>query len=222
VPRRYLFSDESGDFYFSRSPHASRYFAVGTLLVDEVELGRLRQAMAALRDSLAWANHGLDSYFHATDDSDPIRKAVFTVLSNFDFRVDVTLLEKAKAMPRCRTDEATFFKYAWFYHLKYAAPRCFGVDDEAMIIAAELGTRKKRRAFRAAIEDVMTQCIPYRVKRTLAFWPCSSDFALQAADYCLWAVTRKLERGDDRYYNVIKGKIGSEFDLWSTGSTVYY
>ncbi len=53
-----------------------------------------------------------------------------------------------------------------------------------------------------------------RVKRTLAFWPCSSDFALQAADYCLWAVTRKLERGDDRHYNTI--------DLWETSSATHY
>jgi hypothetical protein len=65
----------------------------------------------------------------------------------------------------------------------------------------------------------MRQCISYRVKRTLAFWPCSSDFALQAIDYCLWAVFRKWERGDSRYYDLIKSKIRSEYDLCAT---LYY
>ncbi|WBB64086.1 hypothetical protein O7599_16895 [Streptomyces sp. WMMC500] len=59
-------------------------------------------------------------------------------------------------------------------------------------------------------------------KRTLAFWRDESDFALQAVDYCLWAVFRKWERGDDTWYKKIEQKVQREFDLWGTGTIEYY
>ncbi len=220
--RRYLFSDESGDMQCRAGGQVSTYFAVGTLLIEEGELARLRSEMAALRDDLAWSDQGLDSCFHATEDSYVVRDRVFDLLQQFDFRVDVTLLQKNKAQPHIRRDDPTFFKYAWFYHLKHLAPRILHAEDEILIVAAELGTKRVRKAFRAAIEDVMHQCLPFRVKRSLAFWRDESDFALMAVDYCLWAVFRKWERGDELNYKKVQDKIKTEFDLWQYGSTTYY
>ena len=220
--RHYLFSDESGDLQCRRSTDVTKYFAVGTLLIEEAELAKLRASMAGLRDELAWSNHGLDTCFHATKDSEYVRERVYDLLAQFDFRVDVTILQKNKARPHVRTSEPTFFKYAWYYHLRHIAPQIFREDDEVLIVAAELGTRRARKAFRHAIEDVMRQCLHYRVKRTLAFWRDDSDFALQAIDYCLWAVFRKWERGDDGPYKKIANKICREYDLWQSGTIEYY
>lgn len=222
--RRYLFSDESGDLQFRASPHVTDRFAVGTMLIDEDELASLRAAMAALRDDLAWSHQGLDSCFHACEDPWPVRNRVFDLLAEFDFRVDATLLQKNKARPHIRSDEPTFFQYAWYYHLKYLATweKIFKPDDEVLIVAAELGTKKARKAFRSGIEEVMKQCLDFRVKHTLAFWRDESDFALMAVDYCLWAVFRKWERGDDTAYKKIAEKVHSEFDLWGRGTTTYY
>ncbi len=171
---------------------------------------------------MAWSSHGLDSAFHATTDQQYVRDRVFEVLAHLDYRFDVTLLEKRKTQPQLRPDEQRLFKYAWYYHLKHLAPRVFGQDDEVLIVAAELGTKKKRNAFRLVIEDVMTQCLHYRVKRTLAFWRDESDFGLQAVDYLTWAVTRFYERGDSRSYDLIAHKVTSAFDLFGTGTTFYY
>jgi len=220
--RRYLFSDESGDLQFRAHPQVTRYFAVGTLLVDEAQLRDLRSRLSEVRDELAWKSQGLDSTFHATTDAQAVRDAVFDVLSQLDFRFDVTLLEKRKAQPQTRSSAPKFYRYAWFYHFKYVAPRVLGPDDELMVVAAEIGTNKERAAFRDAIAEVLRQCLEFKVKRRLAFWRDDSDFALQAVDYLTWAVTRKYERGDSRSYNLIKDKIVSEFDLWQWGQTHYY
>lgn len=221
--RKYLFSDESGDLQCRHDPkNVSKYFAVGTLVVTEEQLKRLRWALLALRDELAWGSQGLDSAFHATNDRQNVRDAVFAVLTALDYRFDVTLIEKSKALPKIRPDEPTLFKYAWYYHLRYHASQVFGDGDEVLIVAAELGTKKKRQAFRGAIEDVMTQCLPYRVKRTLAFWRDESDVALQAVDYLTWAVTRFYERGDRRSYDLIAHKINTTYDLFKLGNTHYY
>ncbi|ROP40714.1 DUF3800 domain-containing protein [Saccharothrix texasensis] len=222
MARRYLFSDESGDLQFRATSQVSRYFAVGTLLIEEPELGELRRALATARDELAWAKHGLDSTFHATTDSQYVRDAVFEALKPIDFRVDVTLIDKPKAQPKIRPDEPTFFRYAWYYHLKYLAPRTLKANDELLVVAASIGTKKGRAAFRGAIEEVMTQCVPFRVKRTLAFWRDESDFGLQAADYCTWAVMRAWERGDDRSLKLIRDKVYSEYDIFKSGTQTYY
>lgn len=222
MARRYMFSDESGDLEFRRHHQVTRYFAVGTMLIDEGQLATLRADLAAVRDELAWQHQGLDSTFHATADTRTVREAVFARLRTLDFRIDVTLLDKPKAQPQTRVTEAMFFQYAWFYHLRYLAPRILSVDDELLVVAASIGTKKGRAAFRAAIESVMTQCVPFRVKRTLAFWRDDSDFALQAVDYCTWAVMRKWERNDNTYYDLIKDKVSNVYDLWQAGTTTYY
>ncbi|MFJ8815885.1 DUF3800 domain-containing protein [Amycolatopsis thermoflava] len=222
MARRYIFSDESGDLQFRRHHRVTRYFAVGTMVIEEKALGQLRSLMGGLRDELAWLHHGLDSTFHATEDSHAVRTLVFETLKQVDFRVDVTLLDKPKAQPHIRQDEATFFKYAWFYHMKYLAPRVLQPNDELLVVAASIGTKKGRAAFRGAIEDVLKQCVSFRVKRTLAFWRDESDFALQAVDYCTWAVMRKWERGDDHYYKLIESKIRNVYDLWRIGTVEHY
>lgn len=222
LDRKYLFSDESGDLQFRGHQQETRYFAVGTLFVDEAQLRTLRSVLSEVRDELAWKNHGLDSTFHATTDAQAVRDAVFLALAGLDFRVDVTLLEKRKAQPKIRTTSPQFFRYAWYYHLKYLAPQLLAPSDQLLVVAAELGTKKERAAFRGAISEVMNQCVSFRVKRTLAFWRDESDFALQAVDYCLWAVTRRYERGDARSYDLIRDKIGTEFDLFKRGTTHYY
>jgi hypothetical protein len=179
-------------------------------MIGEADLGRLRTGLARLRDGLAWKRHGLDSYFHATMDSPAIRALVFVALTQIDFRVDVTLIDKASVEVALRNDRPAFFGHIWQRHLERLAPSLFKPDDAVLVVAAELGTRRERREFRRAIEVVMHTCLPYRVKRTLAFWPSASDFALQAVDYCLWAVFRRWERGDDTYHKLIASKLGSE------------
>lgn len=190
--------------------------------MDEPQLRELRTALSRLRDELAWRSHGLDSTFHAAEDKQHVRDQVFTVLSHLDFRFDVTLLEKRKAQPQVRISDQALFKYAWFFHLKYKAHQMFMEGDEALIVAAELGSKKKRQAFRDVIEAVLKQCVPYRVKHTLAFWRDESDFALQAVDYLTWAVTRFYERNDSRSSDLIKDKVSTAYDLFGPGETYYY
>jgi hypothetical protein len=65
-----------------------------------------------------------------------------------------------------------------------------------------------------------------RVKEWKAdFMPCHADPCLQVADYCAWAIQRKWEskgKSDVRSYDIIKGKITYEYDLFESGKTNYY
>ena len=134
--------------------------------------------------------------------------------------MDATILEKRKAQPHLQA-ERELYKMAWFLHFKHVAPRVATKTDRLMVMAASLGTKKKKATFHRAVDDVVWQvspCHSYRV----AFWSMESDPCLQVADYCTWAIQRKWERNDTRSYDLIKDKIKSEKDIWRVGTKYYY
>jgi hypothetical protein len=221
VARQHIFADESGTFVRSRARNVSRYFYVGTLHIDEDTLSRLRNIMAVLRDNLALRNLGLNSYFHAAQDSVPIRRAVFEVLAEMHFRIDVTMVDKGKAPPELRPS-TKLFAYTWQKHLANLAPRIMAPRDELLLTAAALGTRRQRTDNRKVIEDAMRAANLHETRWILAFWPSASDVTLQVTDYCLWAVQRSTELGDETFYTMIKDKVYTMVDVWEGDKWLEY
>ncbi|MDB4950165.1 MAG: hypothetical protein JWM27_2814 [Gemmatimonadetes bacterium] len=168
MARKYVFADESGNFDFSRRNGASRYFILATISCDSCTPG---DALLTLRRELAWEGHGLNSEFHATDDPQSVRDRVFALIAREDFRVNVTVLEKSKALPRLRTSDETFYKTAWYLHLRHVAPRVAGRHDELLVVSASLGTRARRQAMYAAVHDVVSQVTPTADFRAAACRP---------------------------------------------------
>lgn len=219
APRRlFVFADESGDLVFSRNGSASRFFTLTTLTALDCTIGA---GLQDLRRTLAWEGIGLDCEFHATEDAQAVRDRVFPVLASHRYRLDITVLEKSKAMPHLRTDRQRFYQHAWYFHFKRLAALLHGRVDEVLMISAALGTKKERTNFRSAVVDVATQLLPGIVHQVAA-WQAASEPCLQAVDYCCWAVHRKWERDDARSYDLIKPRIQSEFDLFARGTTHYY
>lgn len=214
---RYVFSDEAGNFDFSRNSGASRYFILGTVTADDCRIG---DDLLQLRRELGWRGMHLDSVFHATEDPQGVRDEVFRILGGGEFRIDVTILEKSKAQAHLQSERA-LYKMAWYLHFKHVAPNVAIKADRMFVVASSLGTKKKRGTFHTAVDEVVAQVSPCRSHR-VAFWPAASDPCLQVVDYCVWAIQRKWERDDRRSYDLIKAKIKSEFDVWSIGEKHYY
>jgi Protein of unknown function (DUF3800) len=225
MTRRYVFADESGNFDFRdhvRYPGASRYFAVGTVMIEgDAAVQALDETLLQLKRDLAWNNVVHDDAFHASVDAQAVRDAVFSAIAPHKFTVDVTLLEKSKSQPKLRVDEPTFYKYAWWFHFKHLAAN-FRPGDELLVVAASIGTKRRRNAFKDAVESVVRQCTDVRVPRQVAFWPVEAEPCLQVADYCVWAVGRAWEKGDDRAKSQIAGKVRTEWDYFQWGSIFYY
>jgi len=218
MSRKYVFADECGNFDFSSKPGASRYFILVTMTVDSCSVG---QELLALRRELAFRGVGLDREFHATTDEQAVRDAVFEVIAPEPLRIDAVILEKCKTYAYVRSSEDRFYKTAWYQHMKYVAPRVISADDELLVVSASIGTKKKKSLFHAAVTDVLRQVSPTATVQ-VASWSAVSDPCLQIADYCAWAIQRKWEMGDRRSYNLIKAKVGTEFNLFALGTTKYY
>lgn len=214
---RYVFADEAGNFDFSLNSGASRYFILCTATMDTPIVG---DQLLALRRELGWKGLHLDSVFHASSDPQAVRDEVFDLLQASEFRIDATILEKRKALPRLQ-HERPFYKLAWYLHFKHVAPRIASRTDRLFVTAASLGTKKQRGSFHQAVDDVVDQVAPCRSHR-VAFWAMESDPCLQVADYCTWAIQRRWERGDTRSYSLIEDKLRSEYNAWASGPKYYY
>lgn len=219
MTRYYCFADEAGNFDF-RPPEvgASRYFILTTVTMTDNEVGH---ALMNLRHQLAFEGVGVERPFHATEDLQSVRDRVYACLADFPFRVDATVLEKAKAQPQIRQEAWYFYKLAWYLHLKYVALRVFHRGDDLLMVAAKLGTNRTRSGFSKAVDDVVRQTC-HGVNHRTAFWGSASDPCLWVVDYCSWAIQRKWERGDRRSHDLIAGRIKSEFDCWAAGKTRYF
>lgn len=129
--------------------------------------------------------------------------------------MDATVLEKRKAEPHLQ-NELGLYKMGWFLHFKYVATS----QDRLLVVAASLGTKKTRRLFGDAVDDVVRQVSPARHR--VAFWAADSDPCIQVADYCSWAVQRSWERGDSSFLNLLGNKVATNKDIWATGTTYQY
>ena len=215
MPRIHVFADESGNFDFSRSQGSTRYFVLTTVAFAECDA--VSGDLLRLRHQIAWDGHDHPGPFHANHDPQPVRERVFRAIKAHDFRVDALVLEKAKAMPRLRSSAELFYQYSWFYLMKYVAPQVAKVGDELLVVAASIGSKKKKReAFYSDVRGVMQQVAPTMQFRT------ACDACLQVADYCGWAIFRKWELGDATMHTLVAPKIASEYDLFAVGTTYYY
>ena len=218
MTRIYVFGDEAGNFDFRRSGGASQYFILTTVAMTDCTVG---DQLLDVRRQLAWDGIQLNAEVHASEETQVVRDAVFAALEPLDFRVDATIFEKPKLMPKYSSNPDSFYKLAWFEHFKYVAPRLRSLGDEVLVVAASIGTRKRQAALHAAVQDVVDQVAPFSDYRT-AFWTATSDPCLWVADHCSWAIQRKWERGDNRSYDLIQPKIRSEWEIFRRGKTTYY
>lgn len=219
MSRAYIFSDEAGDFVFERNIRASRYFIVCTVTLPDCSVGT---ALQDLRRDMVWRKMPVkDNMFHCTQDKQAVRDEVYDLLSQFEFRVDATILEKSKAQPQTRNTNDRFYQYAWYYHLKTIGPALLREHEEAMISAAAIGTKKGQAVYTNAVNDVMQQTIKGKSWVT-TFPPSKAEPCLQVADYCAWAIQRKWERDDTRSYDIIENKVRREYDLFTRGTRHYY
>jgi hypothetical protein len=208
VGRIHVFADEAGNLDFGTGPGATRYFILTTVTLTDCSVG---DALLSLRRQLAWEGvEQVTADFHATAERQEVRDRVFGVLGPLPFRVDATIFEKRNAVEKLRTNEPLFYETAWRLHFNHVAKRIAGADDELLVVAASIGTRKQRGIFHKAVHDVVEQTAPVQAFRT-ASWAAASDPCLWVADFCAWAIQRKWEQRDPRSHVLIQDKIATEF-----------
>lgn len=200
----YLFVDESGDFDFAST--GSRYFIFGVLSTPNPNA--LTVSLANLRYELLEGGQEIEC-FHATNDRQAVRDSVFRVLRDCTpFDLDFLVVEKAR-IPAEEREPTEFYPRFGNSLVERVLARYEDDDSRIIVITDRLPIKRHRNAVEKAFKTAIRQMLGSRAF-TIVHHPSSAHGALQAADYCLWAVQRKWKSGDERSYRLIADLIRSE------------
>ena len=201
--------DESGDFAQPGLAGRSNYFGVTTVIAPD---NRLQHDLLDLRRELMRAGVRLPAGFHATSVDWDVRRTVYESLARHELRIDTTYVTKSRLRPHLRDSNLRLWKLVWYFHLKHLIPQVAQPEDEVLVIAASITTAMKRSDVEAALIDVVSQLHDGPQQAHLV--QASADLALQAADFCAWAIQRRLERGIADAYDAVSRHVHSEHRLF--------
>ena len=156
---------------------------------------------------------------------------VFRLFESHVFRFFAVVRDKAVIVQKVL--EHNRVKSTYRYHPNQLYDRCISdllkerlhKGDSIKICFARRGTKDRTEALEKAIEAARTA---FRVKWgitgaapiEIVEADCNTTVCLQVADYCLWALQRFYERGEDRFLSVIESKIGLIHDRDDTRESV--
>lgn len=174
-----------------------------------------------LRQELVWRKVRLNDYFHASEDLQEVRDAVFERMLKWPFSIQVTIIEKSKTEKSLTDNLERFYNQVWYLHFEHGVKNQLTGCTDFLIAAASLGTKKERAMFRTAFDDAIVRA-DAQYNWATDFPAAATSPSIQVADYCAWAIRRKWEMEDSRSYDQIKNRITYEKDIWESSEKHYY
>lgn len=220
MPRSlYIFLDEAGDFAFSEK--GTRYFIVGSITAERPF--PVYHDLTELKYDLAEQGTDLE-YFHASENAQAVRDQVFAIVQRHldGIQIDTTIVEKRKTGPALQVPEK-FYPRMLGYHLEFILRQYRLTDyDSVIVYTDQIPVQRNREAIKKAVKQTLAKSLPTGVAFQVLHHDSKSNFQLQVADYCTWAVYRRWARQDERSYRLIATAVRSEFDIFRTGTQRYY
>ena len=93
---------------------------------------------------------------------------------------------------------------------------------EVLVFTDRIPVARKRNAVEKAVRMPLADMLPKTARYRLLHHDSKSNFDLQIADDCNWAIYRKWDRGGRSLLQRIQTAIYSEFDISRTGTRFYY
>jgi hypothetical protein len=215
----YIFIDEGGNFDFS--PGGTPHFTL-SCVTRERPFGDYSEFISLKYDLV---ERGSDKeYFHASVDLQSVRDNVFEIIGRnlSGLRIDAVIVEKRKAHPSVRQG-TEFYPRILGYLLRHVLKHySLSQYAEVIVFTDRIPVKGKRNAVEKAVKTTLSKMLPKTARYRLLHHDSKSNFQLQIADYCNWAIYRKWDRNDLRSYDLIKSAVKSEFDIFETGNTKYY
>lgn len=96
--------------------------------------------------------------------------------------------------------------------------------SEVLVFTDRIPVEKKRGAVEKAIKTTLARMLPKTARYRVFHHNSRSNFQLQIADYCTWAIYRKWasDGKDVRSFDLIRSAVRSEFEIFKEGKNVYY
>ncbi|MEK0210022.1 hypothetical protein WM015_08035 [Bifidobacterium mongoliense] len=247
---RHRFIDEAGDMTFYTRKHGKRIPAVGIDGVSscfmmgmvhvkedlesarnkirdfdhEIESSVFFRSFLSVQKSIRSGRHGF--YTHAKNDPAELRYEFFKLmLDDIDFTIQVVVGRKIQSLyeKQHHGKESEFYADLLSHLIKDKAS-----INGLIVDVAQRGSSTSNNNLHHALEIAHSRSINNRRMRELGdgikfnVQPYDEDPLLSLSDYGLWAVQRVFERGDEKFYQLIKAKIVLVHDLYDQSNYAQY
>lgn len=215
----HIFLDESGNLDFN--PSGSRYF-----VMTSISLVR-PFPWAARLDDLKYdcIEHGQDlEDFHCGHDNWRVRRDVFDIIaSNLGaIVIDYLVVDKPKTAPEYQ-DASRFYAFMLEYLLDHVVTSHPCVEASKVIVITDtIPAKKKRRVTERRIRRSFVAKAPAGRQFSILHHDSRSHYGLQVADYCSWALYRKLQQGDSTYFDKIEPAVRTRLEIYRSVQSRYY
>ncbi len=203
----YIFLDESGDlgFDFTKSK-TSQVFVVTFLFVQNKEpveriVKKVFKQFSPLERSF---HHGC---LHAHKEKPKVRNQVLNLLAEKDVSVMAIYLNKKKVYTNLQDEKHVLYNYVTNILIdRVYNKKLVPLNETIHLVASRRETNKfLNQNFTQYLESQVSSShkLPIQVEIKAPY----EEKCLQIVDFVSWSIYRKIEHGDESYYNLFKQKI---------------
>ena len=98
----------------------------------------------------------------------------------------------------------------------------FEIVKHVNIITDTLPIQSKKKAVQKSIKLNLATRLPEGIGHSIMHHSSRSCFGLQIADYCGYAIWKKWEKNKTEYYEKVKQRVKSEFNIFRSGTSFFY
>lgn len=206
----YIFLDEGGNLDFSIN--GTKYFTLTSITKE-----RPFYAFSDLTDlKYDFIEQGIElEYFHASEDRQQVRNEVFKIINKHfkNSEIDSLIVEKRKI-------DSDYYSEIRFYPLMLGALLTLILNrikvseySKILIFTDSIPVKSKKKAVEKSIKTILSNILSKNIEYAILHHSSKSNFDLQITDYCNWAVYRKWDKNDERFYSLIKRYIKKELQI---------
>lgn len=200
---KYIYIDESGDLGFGSK--SSKFFVITLMAFDDLIESDIGRIIKKTRIKILKKKMKRCSELKGNNSQDSVRKEILTRLSQKNIEVYAIILEKSKVFPYLKEKKNKLYNYMTNLIINECS-----FDDKKVTLVAD------RRGGKAVIND-FNRYVRFKLSEKdkicelkLEHKDSKNDEILQVLDFVCWAIFRKYESNETRFYDIIKNKIVTE------------
>lgn len=209
----YIFLDESGDLGFDFSKkRTSKYFVITCLLANNKRI--IEKTVAKTHLELRKKFKKSNGVLHCYHEKPITRIRLLKRLGKKDCVIMCIYLNKLKVYTKLQNEKEVLYNYVTNILLdRVCTKKLINIKKSVILIASRKETNKFLNLnFKIYLENSAKN--NHNLNLSIEIKTPFEEKSLQAVDFVSWAIFRKMQYGDESYYNLIKQKIAEENPLF--------
>lgn len=209
----HLFLDESGDLGFDFSKKGtSKVFVITCLFTENKK--PIEKIVKKIHSQLGKKFRKKSGVLHAFKEKPVTRQRLLSKLAKCNCSIMTIYLNKNKVYTKLYDEKAVLYNYVANILLDRIYSKRLTLSVNSLVLVAS--KRETNRFLNENFKNYLkSQAInTHKVNLAIEIKSPHEEKSLQAVDFASWAIFRKYEHRDDRYYNFIKEKIIEENPLF--------